>query len=201
MNMKNFLLKENFAIVLALVLPVAFIVIIALITYLPSLFLSTNYDFVYAICRDSLHYIYPERCENYIRRRYAVVKNKLVVNNNVIDLTRDSDRDGIPDIEDYEVRFFLHNTEKNESREITFAEAQTLKLSNLSTSPDGVAVSFLYRNGGIFFFDFGDSSYGYYLTKGKLKRRLNLIEQDNPYSYRDTFHFIGWVLPKGDESF
>ncbi len=193
--MKEFL-KKNFAIVLAFVLPVALIAIVALSTYLPSLFFSTDYNFVYSSCTDGRNY-YSYRCDNYLQKRYSVVNNKLVVND--IDSTQDSDNDGIPDInENYTARIFLHDTKKNESREITLEEAQTLSLSGLLTSPDRVTVSSYYdRSGGDFFFIFsgGSSSCGYYLTKGKSRSKLNLINRDDRYYYRDSFQFIGWVLP------
>ena len=193
--MKEFL-KKNFAIVLAFVLPVALIAIIALSTYLPSLFLSTDYNFIYSSCTEGTNY-YPYYCNNYLQKRYSVVNGKIVIN--AIDPAQDSDKDGIPDInENYTARIFLHDTKKNESREITLDEAQTLSLNGLLTSPDSVTVSSYYdRNGGDFFFIFGggSSSYGYYLTKGKSRSKLNLINRDDRYYYRDNFQFIGWVLP------
>ena len=192
--MKEFL-KKNFAILLAFILPIALIAIIALSTYLPSLFLSTDYNFVYSSCTDGTNYYSDRRCDNYLQKRYSVVSNKLVVN--AIDQAQDSDYDGIPDInENYTARIFLHDTKKNESREITLEEAQTLTLNSLLTSPDGVTVSSNYDRGADFFFLFdGGSSYGYYLTKGKSRSKLNLINRDDRYYYRDNFQFIGWVLP------
>lgn len=191
--MKEFL-KKNFAIVLAFVLPVALIAIIALSIYLPSLFLSTGYNFVYSSCTDGTNY-HPYYCNNYLQKRYSVINGKIVVNS--IDPAQDSDKDGILDInENYTARIFLHDTKKNESREITLEEAQTLSLSGLLTSPDGVTVSSIYDRGADFFFFFdGGSSYGYYLTKGKSRSKLNLINNDDRYYYRDNFQFIGWVLP------
>ena len=191
--MKEFL-KKNFAIVLAFVLPVALIAIIALSTYLPSLFLSTDYNFVYSSCTDGTNY-YPYHCNNYLQKRYSVINGKIVVNS--IDPTQDSDKDGVPDInENYTARIFLHDTKKNESREITLEEAQLLSLNGLLTSPDGVTVSSNYDRGADFFFLFdGGSSYGYYLTRGKSRSKLNLINNDDRYYYRNNFQFIGWILP------
>ncbi len=193
--MKEFF-KKNFAIVLAFVLPIALIAIIALSTYLPSLFLSTNYNFIYSSCAEGTNY-YPYYCNDYLQKRYSAVNGKLVVN--AVDPAQDSDKDGIPDInENYTARIFLHDTKKNESREITLEEAQMLSLNGLLTSPDGVTVSSHYdRGGGDFFFIFGggSSSYGYYLTKGKSRSKLNLVNRDDRYYYRDKFQFIGWVLP------
>lgn len=191
--MKEFI-KKNLIILIAFMLPVALITIVALSTYLPSLFLSTNYNFVYSSCTDGRNY-YSYRCDNYLQKRYTVVNNNLIVNST--DPTQDSDNDGIPDInENYTARIFLHDTAKNESREITLQEAQTLTLNSLLTSPDGVTVSSHYDRGADFFLIFdGGSSYGYYLTKGKNKDKLNLINRDDRYYYRDNFQFIGWILP------
>lgn len=192
--MKEFI-KKNFAILLAFILPIALIAIVALSTYLPSLFLSTDYNFVYSSCTDGTNY-YPYQCGNYLQKRYSAVNNKLVVNS--IDPAQDSDRDGVPDInENYTARIFLHDTKKNESREIALEEAQTLTLNSLLTSPDGVTVSSNYDRGADFFFLFdGGSSYGYYLTKGKSRSKLNLINRESRYYNRDNFQFIGWVLPR-----
>ncbi len=192
----NEFLKKNFALLLAFILPIALILIVALSMYLPSLFLSTDYNFVYSSCTDSKNYHqYP--CDNYLQKRYLVVDNKLLVNS--VDMTQDYDKNGVPDFsEKYTDRIFLHDTKKNESREITIEEAQTLTLNNLLTSPDGVTVSSHNDRGGSgfpFIFDGGSSSYGYYLTKGKSRSKINLINSSDQYYYQNNFQFIGWVLP------
>jgi len=191
----NDFIKKNFAILIAFLLPITIIVIVALSTYVPSLFLSTDYNFIYTSCTDGSNY-YSYNCGNYLKNRYSVVNNKLVVNS--VGPTQDSDKNGIPDIkENYTARIFLHDTKKNESREITIEEAQTLTLNSLLTSPDGVTVSSNYDRGSDFFLVFdGRSSYGYYLTKGRSRSKLNLINNDDRYYYRDNFKFIGWQLPE-----
>lgn len=193
--MKDFL-KKNFAILLAFLLPILLITVVALSTYLPSLFLSTEYNFIYTSCTDGRNY-YPYRCNNYLEKRYLVADNKLVVN--PVDITQDADKNSVPDFsETYTDRIFLHDTKKNESREITLGEAQSLTLNSLLTSPDGVTVSSYYnRNGGDLFFIFGggSSSYGYYLTKGKSRSKINLINSTDQYYYQNNFQFVGWVLP------
>lgn len=191
--MKEFF-KKNFAIILAFLLPILLIVIIALSTYLPSLFLSTDYNFIYSSCTDGSNY-YSYNCDDYLLKRYSVLNGKIIIN--PIDSNQDSDKDGVPDInEKYTARVFLHDTKKNESREITIEEAQTLSLNSLLTSPDGVTVSSNYDRGTEIFFIFDNgSSYGYYLTKGKSRSKLNLINNDNRGYYRNNFQFIGWVLP------
>lgn len=191
----NTFLRKNFALILAFLLPIVLIVVIALSTSLPSLFLSTDYNFVYSACTDGhRNYSYP--CDSYLKKRYSVVGDKLVLL--PVNTMEDSNGDGKPDfIGQYTDRIFLHDTQKNESREITLAEAQTLTLQNLLTSPDGVTVSGHYerRSGGFFPFDGGSSSYGYYLTKGRSRSKLNLINSSDQYYYQNNFQFIGWVLP------
>ncbi len=193
--MKEFL-KKNFAILLAFILPILLIIIVALTAYLPSLFLSTNYNFVYTSCTDGRGY-YPYPCANYLQKRYSVVDNKLVTN--PVDTTQDSDKNGVPDFsEKYSDRIFLHDTKKNESREITLKEAQLLTLNDLLTSADGVTVSSAYdRRGNDFSFIFGggSSTYGYYLTKGNSRSKINLINSSDQYYYQNNFQFMGWVLP------
>lgn len=191
--MKNFF-KQNITLVLAFSLPILLVMAVALSTYLPSLFLSTNYNFVYSACTDTTgHYYY--NCDDYSRNLYTVVDGKLLMHD--IDPLMDSDQDGITDIkENYVVRLFMHDTKKNESREITTEEAMSFSLNNLLTSPDGVSVSSQYSHGAEFIFIFdGGSSYGYYLMKGKSKSKLNLINSNDRYYYQDNFQFIGWVTP------
>ncbi|MFZ2151667.1 MAG: hypothetical protein WAV09_01000 [Minisyncoccia bacterium] len=190
--MKQFL-KQNFAILLAFILPLVLIAGVALSVYLPSMSLSTKYNFVYSSCFGGTDY-YSYQCDRYLQGRYSVVNGKIVLN--PLNPNQDSDKNGILDInETYTARLFLHDTEKNESKEITLEEGQTLTLNGLLTSPDGVTVSNHYNNGGDFFiFGGGSSSYGYYLTKGKAKTKLELISNDR-YYYQNNFRFIGWVLP------
>lgn len=187
-------IKKNFVILLAFILPIALIAVIALNAYLPLSFISTNYNFVYVSCFGQSNYY---DCDNYLEKRYLVVDNKIVANKT--DSTLASDNRKTTDInENYTARIFLHDTAKNESREITFEEAQALTLNSLITSPDGITVSGHYdENNGDFFFIFGgsSSSYGYYLTKGKSRAKLNLVSNTNRSYYRNNFQFIGWVLP------
>lgn len=192
--MKNFL-KKNFAVLAAFALPILLIIVVIITAYVPSLFVSTDYNFIYSVCTTGGDYNYYNRCNIDLQNRYSVSDGKLVVNE--ADPTKDSDRDGIPDNkeEDYRLRIFLHDTGKNESREIKLEEAQMLKLNDLLTSPDGVTISTQYNQGTDFLFFGGNSNYGLYLTKGGSRSRLELINPAERYYYRENFQFIGWILP------
>jgi len=185
--------RKNVTVILAFLIPLVFLGVVIGLVYVPSLTLSTDYDFVYSSCGDFDRYSYYN-CNIYLGNKFAVEDEHLVEKE--IDPTLDLDRDKIPDTqENINVRLFLHNTEQNESREVTLEEAKELTLNSLVTSPDGVSVSSDWDRGAEFFlfFDTG-SSHGYYLTKGNKKRKLNLINAGEGYYYRDNFRFIGWII-------
>ncbi len=189
--MKEFM-KKHLVVVVAFSLPILVIVGVALSVYLPSFFVSTNYNFVYAMCTENSGY-YPRCSSGYLQKQYVVVDGKLTIV--PINPTDDFNRNGKPDVQEgYTPRIFLHDTEKNESREITVTEARALTLNNLLTSPDGVSVSSDWSGGADFLFVNGRSSYGHYLVKGKSRQKLNLINDRNDYYY-GNFQFIGWVVP------
>lgn len=188
----NFI-KKNIVLILAFSLPVVLIGVVALSSYLPSRFLSTNYNFVYTLCTDGVN-SFSYYCERSMVPQYQVQEGKLVVV--PVDPKQDVNGNGVPDVnEKFSRRFFLHDTQKNVSTEITIDQAKSLQFSDLLTSPDGLSVSSGYSSGGDFFLFGGGSSYGYYLTKGKARTRMNLINSGDRYYYGDNFQFMGWVLP------
>ena len=180
--------------IFAFALPVLLIIGIAVSVYWPFQRVTTDYDFIYATC-DRYNYSHPTTysCFDFLNS-YKVENNKLTILELPLPPTNRPaivDRPYIMPI----ARLFLHDSESNEGREITLAEVQTLKLSGLITSPDGVSVSNKYDRGADFFpfFD-GGSSYGYYLIKGGKKQRLNLLGDNNNYYGNDNFRFIGWII-------
>ena len=171
-------IKKNIVVILAFMLPILLIIGLAVSVYLPGVFLSTQYDFVYATCGGESNYSKP--CDQFIAQAYKIENGKLVPQI-VIDL--------------YNPHLFLYDTKNNESREITLDQARGLELSPLLTSPDGVSVDSGYNRGSEFFpfFD-GSSNYGFYLTKGSKHRRLNLLGDNNRYYSDNNFKFIGWII-------
>lgn len=192
-------IKENLALVFAFTLPVLVIIVVAVSAYVPALFLSTDYDFIYVTCDDSTTYRPAYNCQDYLQQRYSVVGGQLSISE--VDLAVSEEYPAVSDIDQYyEARIFLHNTEKNESREITLAEALTQNINPLITSPDGVTVVGDYdRNhgGDFFFFGGGSSGFAYYLTKGNLKSKINYITNGGDYYRNDDIKFIGWVPAAG----
>ena len=170
--MMNFI-KKNFVILLAFLLPILLIIIVVLIVYLPSLFISTDYNFVYASCTNGNYNYYSNNCNSYSKSLYKVKENRIVMND--VSGDQDLNRNKVPDVEENsEPHLFLYNSANDESKEITFKEAQKLIISDSLTSPDGVAVEGIWDRGTEFFpfYDYS-SDYGYYLTKGKSKKKIH----------------------------
>ncbi|NKB32380.1 MAG: hypothetical protein GKR91_04710 [Pseudomonadales bacterium] len=177
----------------AFLLPLLFVGVVFLSSYIPSARLSTDYDFLYSTCSEGTSPYYYN-CGNYLNNLYEVQNQTLIELPISADL--DSDGDDIADVdENYRTRLFFHDTETNTSREITLEEAQQYNLRELITSPDGVAVEWEYsRSRGYFIFYSTSSNAGYYLTKGDARKRLDLISDTERYYYRDDLHFLGWVI-------
>ncbi len=192
--MKRFI-KQNFIIILAFLLPVIILVGITASVYLPSFFLSTDYDFIYLSCSSNN----SRNCDNYIKDRYKITNGKMVINENKLPL--DADKDGMADVS---IHIFLHNAKNNNSQELLLREVKKLSLSDLLTSPDGVTISDGYsrgNSGGLFFpffFDGGGRDYNYYLVKGNSRKKLNLINSARRNYYQNNNHFIGWVIPNSN---
>ncbi|MDP2593050.1 MAG: hypothetical protein Q8P52_00145 [bacterium] len=188
-------MRKHWPIVLAFALPLLLILVVLFSVYIPSLFISTEYDFIYATCEDN-HYYYD--CGAYLNKRYTVKDGKLFENT----VTADEVNARVPIPEnaktatpvEYKTRIFLHDTAENQSREITLEEARGLNLSPLKTSPDGVTVTSSWDYNNDFLFPFsGRSEYYYSLSKGRSKSRLNII-MDEASRYSQNLQFIGWVL-------
>lgn len=74
-------------------------------------------------------------------------------------------------------------------------EVRALTLDKKITAPDGIAVEWEYSRGGNFFpFFYGPSRYGYDLTRGKVRYRLNLTGDNERSYYRDDLLFLDWVI-------
>jgi len=184
--------KNQLLIVVAFLLPMLFLGVVLIVSVIPSATLSTDYDFLYATCSDGSG-PYNYNCRPYLASRFSVENRRLTERPVPADL--DSDRDTIPDVEEnYRARLFIHDTDTNQSREINQQEAEQLELLDLQTSPDGVAVEWDRSGGDDFFFIFGNrSNYGYYLTEGNARQRLELINDANRYYYGNDLHFLGWI--------
>jgi hypothetical protein len=94
-----------------------------------------------------------------------------------------------------EVKLYIHDVAKNESKEISFEEAQNLNLDSNTKSPDGFEVVYGSRGEGLFpFFFLSERDYNTLYLKGRnVSKKLNLQLSGSYYNYYDNFRFLGWI--------
>lgn len=179
----------------AFLLPLIFIMVVFITSYVPSQSLSTEFNFVYATCSEGRS-PYSYYCSSHLQNRFSIENGRVIENDLPADL--DSDNDGVADRdENYSVRLFVHDTTLDQSEEISLVEAQRLSVDAKMTSPDGVAVEWQFASGGNFFpFARYSSRYGYFLTRGGAKRELNLVNESQVAYYQNDFRFLGWVIER-----
>lgn len=170
-------IKKNVTLVLGIAIPILMILFVAASIYLPRLFIQPHFNFLYVSVDD-------KHCNNPLQ--YAVQNNKLVQVK--VALPKSCYYSGQDPS-----KLYLYDVAKNESREISFANAQNLNLDPTEKSPEGFQVVYGNRNEGFFSIFFGPSTdYStLYLTGHNVSKKLNL--QLNGPSYYDNFRFLGWV--------
>ena len=88
-------------------------------------------------------------------------------------------------------KFYFHDVEKNQSREITFDEAAAYNLETSNLSQEGFEVVHGSGGGGFLFFE-GPYDYNAYFLKGHgTSQKLNLRLSSQQYDL--NFKFLGWV--------
>ena len=89
----------------------------------------------------------------------------------------------------------VHDIGKNISREVTFEEAQKLKLNPAVTSADGFTVTTGESDYSIFsiFFSRGGRYGDRYLSGHGVTKRLALYDDLDKRYYYGNFDFIGWI--------
>ena len=176
--------NRNISLIIGLAIPLLMIVLVAASIYLPSLFApSPKFNFLYVTGDDY-----------YQAQQYVVEKGKLI-------------KREVKYPEPYATpytpytpgvaRLFVHDVVRNESREISFEDAQQLSLNANIKSPDGFEVVYGSGSGGIFpLFFFSDIDYNAVYIKGhNASRKLNLQvgTAGNYHYYYNRFRFLGWM--------
>ena len=164
--------KPNIPLILGISVPILMILFVAGSIYLPGLFIKPKYNFIY-VSGDDYYY----------GRQYSVINGQLVKNEvKPPDYYRPRT----------EPKLFIHDVSNNESREISFEEAQKLNLDSNIISKDGFEVIYGSRGDGIFpFFFFSGRDYNSrYISGHNVSKKLNV--QFNG-SYYNGFQFIAWI--------
>ena len=168
--------KKDVSLIIGLAIPVLMILLVAASIYLPGLFSPPpGFNFLYVID------------EGYYQAQLYDVENGTLVKREI-----KYPEHYTPKV----VRLFVHDVARNESKEISFAEAQKLPLDPNVKSADGFEIVYGNRGDGIFpLFFFSGSDYNTLYIKGhNNSRQLNLPSRgaEGYYSY-NRFRFLAWI--------
>lgn len=169
--------KKNISLVIGISIPILMILLVAGSIYLPGVFIQPQYDFVYASGND--HY---RGLVWYSVRDGVLTKDERAFTEEEKDALRHSDS-----------HIYVYNVTRDESREISFEEAQRLRLDARTESPDGFEVVHGTHSEGIFPF-FISSATDYrtvYLTGHNVSRKVDVPSYGS--SYGSDFLFLGWI--------
>lgn len=167
--------EKNISLIIGIAIPILMIVFVAASIYLPGLFSPPpKFNFVYVTGDD------------YYQGRQYVVENGRLTKREVKYPERYT-----PGL----ARLFVHDVSKNESKEISFEDAQKLSLDPNAKSPDGFEVVHGSWDEGIFSLFFGREDYDTVYLKGhNTSKKLNLSSIDTGrYYYYNRFRFLGWI--------
>lgn len=173
--------KKNLPIIIALALPILFVVIITGVLFVPTLSLKPSYNFIYS----SNNGYYP-----YYMNIYKVNDQKQVTmepnpSYNATNSYGYNDSQNAPNLYMYDI---ITNTVK----QITLEEAQRYVVDPGPSSPDGYQVNYNYNNNGIFeIFGGGSRRSGYVISKGSASKALPAMVGD---AYYGSYTFIGWII-------
>lgn len=169
-------LKENISLIIGLSIPVLMTLFVAGSIYLPRFFAEgPKYDFVYSTGGD-------------------YYKGVMIEGERIVEKEIPRPEEFIKDQNVKDLRLFIYDLKKGESKEITIEESEKLNLDFNTESPDGfeVVCGTEIRGFFIFFFDTGRNCDERQLIGKNVSKELNIRLSDD--YYYDNFDFIGWVI-------
>ena len=169
--------QKNISLIIGLAIPFLMIVLVAASIYLPGLFAP----------QPTINFLYVTGDDYYLDHSYVVENGELT-------------KREVKYPEHYTpgvTRLFVHDVSVNESKEVSFEEAQQLRLDANVKSTDGYEVVYGNVEYGFFpLFFSGDRDYNSMYLKGhSTSKKLKLqTPSDGRYYYtRDRAHFLGWI--------
>ncbi len=159
-------MKKYLPIIVALSVPLVFIVgvVIYVSIFAPSI--SLNHDFIMTSAR--------------FDKTVFVVDNKLQIE-------EDNFEDHLRIDRAEDIEFWKYNAEEDTFKKITFEEVKKLNLHPGEESPDGVVLEHYYSSSDIAYLFGARSQEGYYIHgEDKGRKRLNIDEQ--------YLQIVGWII-------
>lgn len=170
-------IKKNITLIIGISIPVLMILFVAGSIYIPGLFIKPHVNFLYVSGDD---YYYDQG-------HFTVQKGKLVKKE-----IKQPENQGYYQPRG-ESKLFVHDVAKNESREISFEEAQNLNLDSSVKSSDGFEIVNGSHSDGFFPFFLGSGTdyNSRYLKGHNISKKLNLQLDGRSYYY--GFRLLGWI--------
>ncbi|HRH93631.1 MAG TPA: hypothetical protein PKV72_03820 [Candidatus Peribacteria bacterium] len=175
--------KPNISLIIGIAIPIVMVLFVACSIYLPGLFIQPKVDFLYMTGSNDRY-----SC----KMIYEVHGGTL---QHIVPPSPYNDPAYVK--QECSPMFYVYDVKTNESREVTFEEAQKLKADPSAVSPDGFEL--VRGNGGggdfLFLFDMGRDYNSVYLKGHNVSRKVNIKRTGgDEYSYLD-YQFLGWILP------
>ncbi|GEM_PF-6419987 len=196
-------IKEHLPEVIALAIPLIFILGVIVFLNLPHLKADPQYDFLFASHKDVFK----------VNREGIIFKDDQQVEKLAREKRERSFREEEPELEFFieevenELKIYRYqlgdNVKEDETEELSLEAARELKLSPQSqlSCPDGYTITYRRPERTPFGDMFGAPRVeGYYITQGSRSRELDIDRYQpsfSPYRYRHLeppLPFIGWVL-------
>lgn len=166
---------RNISLIIGLSIPLLMIIFVAGAIYLPRILVTVepaHFDFLYSMGERSAYTNYLVREERLVREDRPVPENVTAT--------------------DSEMQFFVHEVSTNQSREVTFEEAQNFFLDPSAIAEDGYRIEH-GRRSGWFPFDYRHDYRKRYLINGHFSQELNLkLDISGGYNY-GSYRFLGWM--------
>lgn len=176
--------KKNVPLIVGLSIPVLMIIFVAASIYLPGLFVQPKVNFLYSLGGDY-----------YSKSKYYVLDDKIALGQIAYPEKGNTGRW----VESRrEPKLYFHDVVKNQNKEISFEEAQTLALDHNVKSPDGFEITRGEYSYSIFeiLTTRGHSWGTRYITGHNVSKKLNIPDRDDSYGYYGDFQFLGWAIER-----
>jgi hypothetical protein len=170
---------KNLPLIVGIALPIVFIIVLSVVIFAPTLFVTPTHNFVYST--NGNYY-----GDDYYQNTYKVVSGHIVLDPVPPRYATDRQRKDAPPL-------YLYDVKTDSSHQITLAEAGQYTVDPGPSSPDGYTIAYEYGHNGIFeIFGSDNSNNGYFVSKDSKKKKLTGLSNDRYYG-DGAFKLIGWI--------
>jgi hypothetical protein len=174
--------KDHLTLIMALAMPILFILILTGYLYLSPLIVKPQNNFLYYFDDNNSESTYSYSIEN--NQLNATAPNYYYNQKNLpLDTTKTPDS--------IYPTLYIYNVTTDQSQPVTFDQTGRYKYIGGNISPEGFEVVHGSSGGGGLFFNYSSSNYeDFYLKKNGYSKKLNLNTNSSNYY---NFEFLGWV--------